>query len=180
MDGKIFEIIGINGEGLLKGKDFVTSTSKNYSTTACWRGYIMSYEIIDNHLTLVKMELDVDDDVEILGQAPKKGENLRKMYENLEKIADFTGKILITRGDIEDQPFSPILPNQFGREKYIEFHVENGEIKSQSDITKMIETHREKLIARFKENHETLYDEYKKLFNKELGFQLLDFYLGEN
>lgn len=55
IDGTDFDICGVRGEGLFDPESYGIETSA--PNTACWRGYVCRYDIVNDHLVLDELRL---------------------------------------------------------------------------------------------------------------------------
>jgi len=106
-EGNKLLIVGIKGTDLSTPKDFEIETRS--ASTACWRGYIMRYEIKDNQLFMEGFWLRTKDGMTppvINDTAPLKitkeydpgglrGLGFRYYYENVYLKQPFTGSLLL-------------------------------------------------------------------------------------
>ncbi|GAA2438162.1 hypothetical protein GCM10010191_61650 [Actinomadura vinacea] len=107
--GKPYALTGANGTGLFDPASL--GLRVRMISTACWRGYVAGYAVLDDALKLTRLELGLDDRPEVFGVRPDEphdpeeaedSENFlppprHPAYSGLDVPVPFTGGLLIGR-----------------------------------------------------------------------------------
>jgi hypothetical protein len=141
-----YSIVGLKGEGLPSPFDFnLEPVSPN---TANWRGFIMTYCIVEKHLNLHEMNVTVKD---IKGKPPvinevkpklEKKELILLTYDNLKLKTQFTGKILIAKDFIDSMYVHMGFQSPISFETVFELEFRKGELISTLDLSKKMKEYR--------------------------------------
>ncbi|MHA1244943.1 MAG: hypothetical protein ACTSP7_10275 [Candidatus Heimdallarchaeota archaeon] len=129
-----------------------------YSTmTACWNGYQVCYNIVDNHLVVETMLINLKDEEKIInGKKPIKlgkpdfnatgfeaNHNFFKLlYKDLNLKIPFSGGLLITKDFIEEMYVHMGFQNPMSYRIVYELTFENGELVKFTDISEVMEKRR--------------------------------------
>ena len=141
LNSENFSLIGLKGQGLFKPEDF--GITPHFSSTACWRGYIMRYIFTDDQLILDGMRVNIDDPPKINGVEPQKDDNLFKYcYTNLNLKTNFTGNVLLAKDFIESMYVHMGFQRPIAFKTVVEIRVENGDIILLKDLSKQMEVRR--------------------------------------
>ena len=170
IEGKPYEEILSQKEPIFTPEEFGISTFM--STTACRRGYHLTYEISDKTLYLEKMLLNTKNPKHIKDIAPRSTEEGKKspygnekaqregnarrtkyynmfklVYENLHHKIDFSGIVYI--GKKIARGYSIHMGNQplWTYEGVLELIIENGNVVKRNDVSKTIKKFR-KMMGR--------------------------------
>ena len=142
LNSEDFSLIGLKGRDLFKPEDF--GITPHFSSTACWRGYVMRYIFTDDQLILDGMRVNVDNPPKINGIEPEREGNMFKYYyKNLNLKTSFTGKVLLAKDFIQSMYVHMGFQRPIAFETVVEINVERGEIISVKDLSKQMEDHRD-------------------------------------
>jgi hypothetical protein len=150
-ENNTYSIVGLKGEGLPSPLDYdLWPKSPN---TANWRGFIMTYLIVEEHLNLHQMNVTVEDtkrkppiinDVE---PKVKKEGLITLTYENLKLKTQFSGKILIAKDFIDSMYVHMGFQSPISFESVIELTFNNGMLENTSDLSKLMKDYRKRKIS---------------------------------
>jgi hypothetical protein len=92
------------------GTDFFDPTAHGLqprpTSTACYRGYICRYAMIERRLVLRDLQLASEHEPPRLGGVqPRQDRRLAWHYYGLDNAVEFTGRLLIGNGDVVDRPY---------------------------------------------------------------------------
>jgi hypothetical protein len=103
-NGERFAVTAVEGTGLFDPAR--VGMHPEAISTACYRGYVCDYEVVDARLVLRHLEVGIGDDPpEIRGVSPSRKELGAWHYDGLNLTLDFTGRILIGKGDPSERPY---------------------------------------------------------------------------
>jgi hypothetical protein len=103
-NGQRFAVAAVEGIGLFDPAR--VGIHPEVLSTACWRGFICDYEVVDAMLVLRHLEVGIGDDPpEIRSVSPSRTELGAWQYDGLNLTLDFTGRVLIGNGDPSDRPY---------------------------------------------------------------------------
>lgn len=141
INGEKFSLVGLKGQGLFTPEDF--GIRPHFTCTACWRGYVMEYNFINNKLVLTGMRVNVNEPTKINSVEPQKGDSLFKFhYNNLNLKTHFTGSVLLAKDFIQSMYVHMGFQRPMAFKTVVEIHVENGNIISLKDLSKQMEEKR--------------------------------------
>ena len=143
-----YSIVGLKGEGLPSPFDFnLKPISPN---TANWRGFLMTYIVIKDHLQLHEMHVWVEQVEEkyplindISPKVEKKG-IIHLSYDNLKLNTEFTGKILIAKDFIDSMYVHMGFQSPLSFETVIELEFLNGKLLLVNDLSEKMKKYRKK------------------------------------
>jgi len=145
INGEKFSLVGLKGQGLFTPEDF--GIRPHFTCTACWRGYVMEYNFINNKLVLTGMRVNVNEPTKINSVEPQKGDSLFKFhYNNLNLKTHFTGSVLLAKDFIQSMYVHMGFQRPMAYKVVVEIEIENGEIISLKDLSKKMEDQRQKDI----------------------------------
>ena len=146
----LYSIVGLKGEGLPSPFDFgLEPVSPN---TANWRGFIMTYVVIEKHLNVHEIKVTVKN---IKGNPPvindvkpklEKDGLIRLTYSRLKLKTQFTGKILIAKDFIDSMYVHMGFQSPLSFETVIELEFGEGNLLSIRDISKKMKEYRKRDI----------------------------------
>ncbi|MFX0108263.1 MAG: hypothetical protein ACFE7R_08270 [Candidatus Hodarchaeota archaeon] len=141
-DGLEFSLVGMKGDGLYTPHDF--RLTPRMASTACWRGYIMTYDCVDGQLVLSSMSIRTyDSPSEINGIEPKTDTEKYRMfthhYENLNLKTRFTGSMLLGRDFIQGMYVHMGFQRPIAFRTVLEIHVQDGDIICVNDLSEKME-----------------------------------------
>lgn len=146
-----YSIVGLKGDGLPHPLDFdLKPVSPN---TANWRGFIMTYIIVEDQLILHEMNVTMEDTE---GKPPlindvkpklKKEGLIHLTYENLKLKTQFSGKILIAKDFIESMYVHMGFQSPVSFETVIELKFNKGKLTSTLDLSKEMKKYRKQNIS---------------------------------
>ena len=125
-----YSIVGLKGEGLPSPLDF--NLMPVSPSTANWRGFIMTYTILERHLLLHEMQVTVEDTkgkhpvINEVNPEIKKDGRIRLTYKNLKLHTKFTGEILIAKDFIGSMYVHMGFQSPLSFETVIEVKFEEG------------------------------------------------------
>lgn len=152
-----FSIAGISGSGLFDPA--ALGIEPQATCTACWRGYVAHYSILNGGLFLTSLDIGLPQDQAILartGSGPKLFEVLPSLredqllgthYEGFQQPIPFTGGLLLADGFIRDlyvhMGFHPAWKYTNVRELLFE----EGRVTRDDDRSEEIAAQRDKFLA---------------------------------
>jgi hypothetical protein len=150
-DKNSYSIAGLKGEGLPSPFDFnLKPVSPN---TANWRGFRMTYIIIENRLQLHEMNVTIEDIErkppiinEVKPILEKEG-LINLSYNDLKLKTLFTGKILIAKDFIDSMYVHMGFQSPLSFETVIELDFKGGKLLRVKDLSKKMKHFREKDIS---------------------------------
>ncbi|TFF84334.1 hypothetical protein EU524_01190 [Candidatus Thorarchaeota archaeon] len=142
VEGNIYALVGVNGEGLYVPADFGMETFS--SCTACWRGYVMQYDVKDDELLLVGMDLNTKNPVSINGVEPVEATEsfMKYRYVDIGLKTNFTGTILLGADFMSERYVHMGFQSAESYRKVIELVVENGDVLEIRDLSEEMEERR--------------------------------------
>ncbi len=152
MDEKGFSIVGVNGRELFTPQSVgITPVA---SMSACWRGYVCKYKVMDRKLILDGLLLSFGfDDMSgkdrkfvpqisptINGVSPtSKHPTFSNIYEGLNLEIQFTGGILAGDGFIQSLYVHMGFHPAWKYQNVFELIFDNGEVQETRDVSKQVE-----------------------------------------
>ncbi|TFG30405.1 hypothetical protein EU527_14530 [Candidatus Thorarchaeota archaeon] len=144
---ELYNLIGIDGEGLFTPEDFDISTRP--ATTACWRGFQMLYDCINGELILEQMNVNTPNATQINGVEPTPGDfGFSHLYEDLKIKTKFSGKLLLGKDFISSMYVHMGFQSVESFETVIELEIENGNILQENDLSAEMEKRREQGVGK--------------------------------
>ncbi len=135
-----YVIAGIKGDMLF---DPISAGITPYSScTACWRGFTLYYEVLNDRLILQGILINIKDTpVPINEKSPIDGKDyfFDYLYENLEYTSDFSGKLLIAKDFIQELYVHMGFQAPTSYQTVIELTIEEGKIISTEDFSEKME-----------------------------------------
>jgi hypothetical protein len=95
-----FTIVGISGRGLFEPARMGLRPA--FMNTACWRGYVAHYSILDGELFLTSLEIALDDYPPLFGVSPTPATYGGYLYRGFQSPVSFTGSLLLADGFIDE------------------------------------------------------------------------------
>ncbi len=142
-NGEIFELVGIDGNGLFTPDDFGMVTRPG--STACWRGFCMSYNCVNGELLLEEMDINTQNAVPVNDIVPREGEyGFSHVYENLMLKVPFTGKIRIAKDFISTMYVHMGFQSAESFETVIEIEFEGGNVVQERNLSLLMKERRDK------------------------------------
>ncbi len=140
-EGEVYALVGIDGLGLPSPAKFGLEPFS--SCTACWRGYMMRYDCVDNELILWGMDINVNDAIPINGvesiePTDYPGKFFMYSYETLGYKTRFTGKIMLAKDFIEEMYVHMGFQRAMSYRTVIEIEVKEGDIVSVKDLSEFM------------------------------------------
>ena len=147
----LYSIVGLRGEGLPSPFDFgLEPVSPN---TANWRGFIMTYIVVEKHLNVHEIKVTVKDLKrkpplinEVKPKLEKKG-LIRLTYSSLKLKTQFTGKILIAKDFIDSMYVHMGIQSPLSFETVIELEFGEGNLLSVRDLSNKMKEYRKRDIS---------------------------------
>ncbi|MBD3187626.1 hypothetical protein GF325_12400 [Candidatus Bathyarchaeota archaeon] len=144
-NGKEYDLAGYDGGGLFDPLDYIVNTRP--ASTACWRGFQVSYEVMNDKFIVDELKINSTSSPppinDILPRKVEVPSMFTHVYENLDFIVDFTGKLVIGREFIQSMY---VHMGFHGADCYKDAHqftVEHGIIVSHVNISEQM-AHRRK------------------------------------
>ncbi|RSM75957.1 hypothetical protein DMH04_37260 [Kibdelosporangium aridum] len=99
-----FAVTAVDGTGLFDpGRH---GLEPRWIHTACWRGHICRYAVLDGQLRLRDLVVGSEGEPRKLGGVqPLDGDYPEWHYRELDIAVDYTGRLLIGAGDVDDRPY---------------------------------------------------------------------------
>ena len=145
-DGE-YSIVGISGEGLIYPDEY--DLKLQAASTACWRGYVYTYEIVDSKLMLKEMLCRLQEESEFLNKKPIKSEKHFFSYKyELDFPIKFTGSFLIARDFIQEMYVHMGFQRPMSFREVIKLEFDEGKLVSKNDISKRMEEQRNEDITK--------------------------------
>ncbi|MHA1459100.1 MAG: hypothetical protein ACTSO6_10645 [Promethearchaeota archaeon] len=146
-----YSIVGLKGHGLPAPLDFGLEPISPH--TANWRGFVMTYEIVNSLLILQNMDVTVKemkDDLPLINsitpEAKKEG-YINLTYTNLNFKTQFVGKILIAKDFIDTMYVHMGFQSPLSFKKVIELNILDGAMTKFTDFSEIMETYRNNNIS---------------------------------
>ncbi len=141
--GEVYSVSGISKGELFSPLDYGLVPRSPH--TACWRGYVLYFTITNDYLTLVDMEVNDEQEIEINAVKPVvRKESLRLHYQDLNLKLDFSGKIIIAKDFIDSMYIHMGFQRTSAYETVFELKFENGKFISEKDLSPKMKKKREK------------------------------------
>ncbi|MFC4909215.1 hypothetical protein [Actinomadura gamaensis] len=127
-----YSLTGQEGEGLFDPVDLgVTPTPMS---SACWRGFVCRYAVVDGGLVLTGLDLSVDGEPPALfGVTPVRHEFRDNVYNDLREPVRFTGRLLLGREFIDGLYVHMGFQSAWKYEDVQELIFENGHLTAAYD-----------------------------------------------
>ncbi|MCK4849186.1 MAG: hypothetical protein KAT16_09185 [Candidatus Heimdallarchaeota archaeon] len=138
-----FDITGVKGDGLFHPED---AGLISYScSTACWNGYLTTYEIVNDELLLAELLINTKKVKDINGiQAEKlRDSSFTHQFSHLNLKIPFTGNLLIGNEFIQSMYVHMGFQRPITYRKLIELKIRNGNLLESADLSRRIEEIRE-------------------------------------
>ncbi|MCP2341236.1 hypothetical protein [Actinomadura rupiterrae] len=130
--GHSYSLTGQEGEGLFDPADHGIQPA--VMSTACWRGFICEYTVVDGGLVLTELQLSVEGDPPTLfGVAPERDELRDLIYRNLREPVRFTGRLLLGREFIDGLYVHMGFQSSWKYQDVQELEFENGHLTAVHD-----------------------------------------------
>jgi hypothetical protein len=142
-NGVEYVVVGIDGPELF---DPVKEGFKpKTASTACWRGFYLTFEATDMYLYLNEMSIRQDEAKIFKGKKPTKGDLFfTHKYENLKYKLPFTGRIIIAKDFIDSMYVHMGFQRALAYKTVIELVIKEGDILEVKDHSDMYEQRRNK------------------------------------
>ena len=170
-----YSIVGLKGEGLPSPFDFGLEPISPH--TANWRGFIMTYIIVENRLIVQEMNVTVKDMKEkpplINGVTPEtqKEGSLHLTYKSFKLKTQFTGKILIAKDFIDSMYVHMGFQSPISFETVIELKISDGTLINVTDFSEIMKDYRKLNISDGKlERSENLHGWIDRTFSLDYDF----------
>ena len=149
-EGEEYSLIGIRGRDLASPEQF--GMEPKMLNTACYRGFIATYEVAKEALYLRELTLREKDGnyLAIDGIQPEK-EQYQATYHDLNVVVPFTGKIRLAKGFIHDLYIHMGFQKPSAFETVLDLTLKDGRVVKILDRSKEMEQKR----GEFKERYET-------------------------
>ncbi len=140
--GEAYDLVGLDGSGLYTPGDFGLEPFS--SCTACWRGYVMHYDCVDDKLILDKMEVNLRNPVEVNGVKPVKEKGFfTSTYSDLGLKTNFTGTLLLAKEFIQEMYVHMGFQRPMAYRTVLQISVLDGEITLVEDLSERMKQRRQ-------------------------------------
>jgi len=152
--GEAYSLAGVNGSGLF---DPETQGLKPIGTcSACWRGYLCEYEVVENRLLLQRLQISIDKEAKALfGVAPEESEDEIRIfgadYKGLSRRVAYSGGLLIAKDFIHELYVHMGFHPAWKYEEVHELVFEKGRLVFQKDCSDRMHELRDALSKRRRE-----------------------------
>jgi len=142
------ELVGIKGEQLTTANDFGIPTAS--ASTGCWRGYVMTYTIIEKQLFIESFLVNTRADTlpDINGISPTRDHELCGLfkfeYKNIHYKLPFNGSLWLAKDFIDSEYVHMGFQSPTAYRTVLKFDFEDGIIVNVEDKSKEAEISREK------------------------------------
>jgi len=159
--GEEYAICGVRGGELFSPKEHDLDTHS--TSSGCWRGYQAFYNIIDDHLVIDNLFINLEEEKKINDKQPKilgkpdfnkepsieSNWNFFKFYytELLLKL-NFTGAVLIAKDFVEAMGAHMGFQKPMAYETVIELKIKNGKLIEEIDKSKIMARRREEMYGK--------------------------------
>ena len=147
----LYSIVGLRGEGLPSPFDFGLKPVSPH--TANWRGFIMTYIVVEKHLNVHEMKVTLKDLKskpplinEVKPKLEKKG-LIHLTYSSLKLKTQLTGKILIAKDFIDSMYVHMGFQSPISFETVIELEFREGDLLSVTDLSEKMKEYRKRDIS---------------------------------
>ena len=142
----LYSIVGLKGVGLPSPLDFGLEPVSPH--TANWRGFIMTFIVVEKHLNVHELKVTVKDIKkkpplinEVTPKLEKKG-LIHLTYNKLKLKTQFTGKILIAKDFIDSMYVHMGFQSPVSFETVIELEFGEGDLLSVRDLSNKVKEYR--------------------------------------
>jgi len=145
--GERYDMIGVRGGELVAPEQFgMTPVSMS---SACWRGFYVTYELASEGLFLRELVLrEEDDEYKPIDGVMPVGEQGEKAYSNLNVRVPFTGKIRVARDFIRGRYVHMGFQSPTAYKTVHDVTLEDGMVKDIIDRSNEVEKLREEIDKR--------------------------------
>jgi len=145
--GRELSLAGVKGEGLFDPTDH--GLKPVMISTACWRGFVCTYEVVEVRLRLRDLEIGLDDDqVELCGRRPQRERFGGQRFTELAHPVPFTGGLLLADGFIQELYVHMGFHPAWKFEVVHELIFADGELTSAADRSREIAQLRQEIAHR--------------------------------
>ncbi|MCK2239027.1 MULTISPECIES: hypothetical protein [unclassified Crossiella] len=104
IEGGSFAVTAVDGTGLFDPA--AHGMAPRAISTSCYHGHVGRYAVVEQRLTLRELQLgSAAEPPPLAGVRPRQDEDESWHYRGLELPIDFTGRLLIGRGNLADRPY---------------------------------------------------------------------------
>ena len=129
-----YDLVGMSGSGLYTPMDFGMAPFS--SCTACWRGYILRFDCVDDALILDGMDINIREPATINGVEPQVGqEHFKYTYSNIGLKTHYTGTILLAKDFIQKIYVHMGFQRPMAYRTVIELAIDDGNILEVRDLS---------------------------------------------
>ncbi|MFX0075092.1 MAG: hypothetical protein ACFE96_06600 [Candidatus Hermodarchaeota archaeon] len=146
-----YSIVGLKGEGLPSPLDYDLWPVSPH--TANWRGFVMTFIVIEDHLNLHEMNVTVKElngKPQIINDVKpilKKEGLIDLTYEKLKLKTEFTGKILIAKDFIDSMYVHMGFQSPISFKTVIELTFNKGKLEASCDLSKSMKNFRKQKLS---------------------------------
>lgn len=144
LDGVEYALVGINGEGLFDPADF---DLRPYSScTACWRGFVLTYDIRENILLLSKLHINLKEAKVVNGVEPSTEKDEYSFFDyvyHLNMRVPFTGTLMLGKDMISGMYVHMGFQRAMAFETVFELELKDGVVIRKRDLSKKMKERRE-------------------------------------
>lgn len=139
-----YALLGRQGEGLPTPQDF--GLEPHGSCTACWRGYVLTFAIVEEELRLETLAFNTRNEtfpkINGIEAGPSEG-FFQYAYEGLGLKTKFTGRLMIGKDFMQQYYVHMGFQRPMGYKTVYEFEVKEGDIIEVRDLSPKMAEQRE-------------------------------------
>ncbi|MEV5574221.1 hypothetical protein AB0L06_29665 [Spirillospora sp. NPDC052269] len=129
---RLYALTGQEGDGLFDPS--ALGLRPLAMSTACWRGYVCEYTVVDGGLVLTELEMLVEGEPPTLfGVTPAEDASRGRRYEGLREPVRFTGRLLLGREFLNELYVHMGFQSPWKYEDVQELVFENGHLTEAHD-----------------------------------------------
>ncbi|MBD3196006.1 MAG: hypothetical protein GF317_13190 [Candidatus Lokiarchaeota archaeon] len=161
LNNETYEIVRIKGDNLPKPENY--GLNPRMASTACRRGYVMHYSLLDSQIYLDSIDIRTDNPKPIQENSPLENEGLgfNYKYQKLHIPIEFTGEISLGTDLISYVHMGFQEPSQY--KKLLKLIVSEGKIKNIIDLSREMEMYRNHRSTMKDENSPPFFEDKNKL-----------------
>ena len=138
---KEYSLVGLEGDELFFPQDYGMETKSPH--TACWRGYVITYGLLDNKLVVKNADIFTDKPKAINNVKPKSEDNsFKQFYQDVNLELKFTGSIIIACDFIQERYVHMGFQSPSSFRDVHELTFKDGILVEAKDISEDMETRR--------------------------------------
>lgn len=134
-----FDVTAVDGTGLF------VAVGATATSTACYRGFVATYRVVNDQLILAELETSISYDGTHLGVSPAPGRGV-KVYRELAEPVAFTGRLLIGAGYVDIGRLHMGFRPAYGFQRVWELAFNAGRFTSADERSAELAAARERLV----------------------------------